>query len=260
MFRYELALAAGADVELAAAMLWAAGSRGVWDRDGQLVAWFDRVVDAVPPGGTWSPEPDVDWQQRWRDSIQPVTAGRVTVVPSWLDVDADARPGDGGIRIVLDPGRAFGTGHHATTALCLERLQALQVRGRSVLDVGTGSGILAIAAARLGARPVTAVDVDVDAVAVARANVARSGVAVDVRAGTVDGRDRADVVVANLLTGTLVDLAAALVAAVEPGGHLVVSGVASDRIERVAGALGSAGLTVTGDATRDGWAALWGDA
>jgi ribosomal protein L11 methyltransferase len=127
-------------------------------------------------GGTGSAA-DVEegWEERWRAFHRPVRVGRVWIGPPWEQAPDDA------LAVVIDPGRAFGTGAHATTRLCLELL-ALEPRG-DLLDVGCGSGVLAIAAARLGYGPVTAVDVEAEAVDATRANAARNGVELDVRLG-----------------------------------------------------------------------------
>lgn len=254
-------LPAPSDPEPLTARLWMAGARGVWERPTELVAWFDRSDAPVPDGGVWTEEPDRDWQAEWKATIAPVHAGRVVVVPSWLAQSGSAlevpQADDGGpITIVLDPGRAFGTGHHATTVGCLLALQALDLGGRSVLDVGTGTGILAIAAARLGAGRVVAVDTDADAVAVARDNIERVGVDAMVAAGSVSeaaSHGRFDVVVANLLTESVIALTADLVAATQPGGSTIVSGIGEDHRDRAVAALRQAGANPLAVDTDTGW-------
>ncbi len=289
--RYELAVAPD-EVEPVTARLWAAGTLGVWQPPGGVVAWFASPRAPVPEGGAWSLEPDRDWQAEWKASIGPVHAGRFVIVPSWLADGVEGRamegchrpssslaqggaspPADGvegrameGChRIVLDPGRAFGSGHHATTTLCLERLevQLIELAGLGpttsplqVADVGCGSGILAIAAAKLGAH-VVAVDIDVDAVAVTRENAVRNCVDLDVRVGGVEALPGpADVVVANLLTETVIAAAGALVAATRR--RLVVSGIGAERRIAALTALTEAGLEVTGVGERDGWLVIDG--
>lgn len=251
---YVLPRSRGDDPDVLAAWLWQAGATGVWIRPDEVEASFDAVTDEVPDGGTWSVVADEDWLARWRESVQPIVAGDVEVVPTWL---ADTTPQVARHRIVLDPGNAFGSGHHETTAGCLEALADLDLEGRSVLDVGTGTGILAMAAAMAGAHPVLAVDLDPDAVEVAARNVTDAGLDVETRTGSMDVVDGAfDVVVANLLTHTVIALAEALVVATAPGGNLVVSGVGVPRAERVVEALRAAGAADVTTRERGEWAIL----
>jgi ribosomal protein L11 methyltransferase len=245
--------------EVAAASLWAAGALGVWERAGHLVAWFTAPVDlagrpGLPPAApAWSVEPARDWQAAWKATIGPVRAGRTVIVPSWLVAGHEPAPGE--LTLVLDPGQAFGSGHHATTALCLEALDRLDLTGASVADVGCGTGVLAIAAARLGAAAVLAVDLDPDAVAVTRANAERNQAEVTARVGSVDTLPgTVDVVVANLVTDVLVGLAPALVAATRR--TLVVSGIAAERADLVVAALQAAGARIERREERDGWIVL----
>lgn len=255
--RYTLPRTPDLDAELVGAELFSAGALGVWERPDTLVAWFDAPTDAVPVGGVWEVEPDRDWQAEWKATIRPVHAGRVAIVPTWLA--EDHVPADGEVTLVLDPGRAFGSGHHATTTMCLELLQGLDLVGARVLDVGCGTGVLALAAARLGADEVQAVDVDPEAVAVTGENASRNGLEVTVRRGSVEAAGgTAGVVLANLATDTVVALAERLVAATRPGGALIVSGIATERAARAIGALTAAGLAVAETRTRDGWTAVLG--
>jgi ribosomal protein L11 methyltransferase len=251
--RYELPVTSD-EVELTSARLWLAGALGCWQRPGSLTAWFEDRDAPVPPGGRWSTEPDRDWQAEWKATIGPVRAGHIVVVPSWL---ADEHvPVDDELALVLDPGRAFGSGHHATTTLCLELLDELDLEGRQVADVGCGTGILAIAAAARGAR-VLAVDIDPEAVEVTAENAARNGVSVEARVGSVEAVPQpTDIVVANLITDVIVALAEPLVAAT--GTTFIASGITVERGERAVRALESAGLDVEEVRERDGWIALRG--
>lgn len=264
--RYELLVAPG-DRDVASARLWAAGAVGVWEPPGRVVAWFDHADVVLPDplvGGTWSLEPDRDWQAEWKATIVPVHAGRFAVVPTWL---ADTHiPADDETTLVLDPGRAFGSGHHATTTLCLEALDALdragRLAGRTVADIGCGSGILAIAAAARGARA-AGTDIDADAITVSRENATRNDVEVALVQGSVAAATEllggpADLVVANLITDTVVQLAGELVAATAPGGTLIVSGVASQRADRARDALTAGGAELDPPRERDGWVVLTG--
>jgi ribosomal protein L11 methyltransferase len=252
--------------ELVAARLWAAGASGVWEQPDHLVAWFpDRDVPGLPPGGEFSDEPDRDWQADWKATISPVDAGRFCLVPTWLVEDHDPR--DGEVTLVLDPGRAFGSGHHATTAQCLELLDDLatvrpggDLTGVRVADVGCGSGVLAVAAAKLGAVAV-GTDVDPDAIAVTVDNATRNGVEVPTRIGSSSAAREllggpADVVLANLVTDTVAELAAELTGLVATDGVLIVSGIAADRAEVAIGPLRAAGAVIDDQRERDGWVAL----
>jgi len=145
---------------------------------------------------------------------------------------------DGDVAVELDPGLAFGTGTHATTALCLEWLDSLDLAGRRVIDVGCGSGILAIAALKLGAAHAVAIDHDPQALLATRENAARNGVAdrLTVLGADVPPPAPAAVVVANILAGTLVELAPQIAAMVRPGGLLALSGILADQVSAVAAA------------------------
>jgi ribosomal protein L11 methyltransferase len=251
--RYELPVAPD-EVELTSARLWLAGALGCWQQPGKLTAWFAGRDAPVPPGGRWSTEPDRDWQAEWKATIGPVRAGRIVVVPSWLAAEHQAS--DDELTLILDPGRAFGSGHHATTTLCLELLDELELDGRTVADVGCGTGILAIAAAGRGAR-VVAVDIDPEAIEVTLENAARNHVTLEARVGSVDAvGGQADVVVANLVTDVIAALAPKLVAAA--GATLIASGITSERRERALSALQSAGLRIDTVRERDGWLVLRG--
>lgn len=241
--------------------LEAAGVLGLVEENGMTTVYLPTPVDDLPLEGRWEAVADVDWSAAWKAGLDPVTVGAVTVAPPWA-----ARPGD----LVVDPGQAFGTGHHETTTACLEALQRLGAPGASVeglasgasrldcsvLDVGTGSGVLAIAAARLGAPAVVAVDTDPASVAASRRNAEANGVAVDVRQGSVDVvGGRFELVLANLDTSTVTRLAAELVDRVAPGGALVVSGVSNEREEEATAALRAAGAAPTTHRGRE-WTTL----
>jgi len=165
-----------------------------------------------------------DWGRAWREHFTGVDVGRaLRVRPSWISPAGGDR-----IELVVDPSMAFGTGTHFTTAACLEAIEEAVHEGGSMLDVGTGTGVLAIAAAKLGARRIVALDVDDDAVAVAAHNVEINGVAdrIALVTGTVENVDgRFDVVAANLLAPVLRSVAADLAARLVTGGLLVVSGL-----------------------------------
>ena len=230
--------AAGVDeVNHHLAALTAADMLGTVEVDGGTDVYVPQRVADLPIAGSWEHVADRDWHARWRERLTPVTAGRWVITPSWLASGADDE-------LVIDPGQAFGTGHHETTAACLRALDDVTVDGRAVLDLGTGSGVLAIAAARRGAQPVVAVDTDPLAVAAARDNARRNRAPVDVRHGDVEvvTGERFDVVVANLDTATLTRLAPTARSLLADGGILIASGVANAHADTVADALRDAGL------------------
>jgi ribosomal protein L11 methyltransferase len=238
----------------------------------------DAAQSALAPRFDVSPldVSDEDWPRRSQENLQPVTVGSITVFPNPQSLIpppplVEAPSSDGGpvrsargakagnpLAIVIQPSMGFGTGHHATTRLCLQALQAADVRDRTVLDVGTGSGILAIAADRLGAARAMGIDVDADAIQSARENL---GLNADARRVTFDLVDltasplpQADIVTANLTGALLVRSAPALAGAVRPGGTLIVSGLLTHEREAVCQAF--AGMAVTWEAEEDGWVGI----
>ena len=201
-----------------------------------------------------------DWARAWRKHFTIQHVGkRVVVCPTWLAY----QPQDSEIVISLDPGMAFGTGVHPTTRMCLEALDGLVEKGMRVMDVGTGSGILAIGAAKLGAVKVTALDVDPVAVEVARENVAANSVGeiVEVAEGTLwhdsaNPDPRWDVVVANITVNPIVGLAPHIVNSLSKNGVAVLSGLLEDQGTAVEEAFEAKGASIKSRAIRDDWLAL----
>ncbi len=179
---------------------------------------------------------DEDWARRSQAGLQATQVGGITVAPPW-DVPVAA-----GITIVIEPSMGFGTGHHATTRLCLEWMQQVDLRGARVIDVGTGSGVLAIAARMLGAATVVAVDHDPDALRNARENAGRNGVDIAIVEADLDSwrAAPADVLVANLTGAVLRRFADVLRALAGPSGTVIVSGFGPDEAAAVVAALGPA--------------------
>lgn len=199
---------------------------------------------------------DADWAARSQASLGHVRVGRIVVAPPW---DVPQRLAHEEILIVIKPSMGFGTGHHESTRLCLGLLQQVDVRDRVVLDAGTGSGVLAIAAAKLGAREVAAFDVDPDAIDSARENVAlnASGVPGCIRVGVGDLRESrapGDILLANLTGATLVASAGPLAALVSDEGWLVVSGFQAHESEAVLHAFSGVARCVRVEA-EEGWRA-----
>ena len=202
------------------------------------------------------PVNDTDWTERWKDHYVPQRIGRVVIVPSWIEHEARLD----GVVVALDPGMAFGTGLHPTTRGCLKLLQRIATLPERVLDVGCGSGILAIAALRLGATSALALDTDADAVAATAENAARNELAarVEVRRGSLAeaATERFPLVLANLVAAVLVEIAPRLADHLAPGGALLASGIIAPRGDEVIAAMADAGLRVT-DRVEDGeWLSL----
>ena len=195
---------------------------------------------------------DENWLEAWKATITPIQVGRFLVRPTW----SDARVA-GTITIALDPGMAFGTGLHPTTQQCLEAVSYLDLDGLRVLDVGTGSGILAIAAAKRGAREVVGVDIDPLAVRAARENARANEVTVAVHEGSgadIDGTF--EVVLANLVGSVLVEAAPHLRARLAPAGSLVAAGITTQAEREVLSAFVAEGLGVVDRDARADWVRL----
>jgi len=184
-----------------------------------------------------------DWTEAWKQGYAPQRIGRIVIVPSWLD--EPMAPGE--LEIRLDPGMAFGTGLHPTTRGCLTLLQRIEPMPDRCLDVGTGSGILGLAALRLGAGRVMGLDTDPIAVTAAKANAAVNGLtdAFEARQGTVtlaSSEEPYPLVLANLVANVLIQLAQALAANTSPGGTLIASGIIEPRGDEVLASLRAAGF------------------
>jgi len=196
---------------------------------------------------------DQDWERAWMDDFKPMRFGqRLWIVPSWHDA-----PESDAVNIMLDPGLAFGTGTHPTTRLCLEWLDANDVQGKTVIDYGCGSGILALAAALLGAEQVIGVDNDPQALVATLDNAQRNGVSIQVYLPKEAPQDPADIMVANILAGPLIELAQQLSARVKTGGAIALSGILPEQAEDVASAY-SEWFAMQPPVEHDGWIRLEG--
>ncbi len=269
------------DVDVASDRLWTLGVRAVEERAGGAAAdgtdtielWtmvgdeppaLDAAAAAMDPGWAWRvADVDPTPADTWRRFARPVAVReRVVLAPSWAGEEAE-REQPGAVVVRIEPGAAFGLGDHPTTQLSLalmidelDRLAAHTPGARSVLDVGCGTGVLAIAAARLGAVPIRAIDTSAAAVESTDDNARRNGVAGLIADTTalehLDGRY--DIVVANILAPTLCMLADDLRRVTAAGGALIISGVLADRHAHVLAALAPFGVEAT--ETLDGWAAI----
>ena len=201
-----------------------------------------------------------EWMESWKSHFSVLHLGRIVICPSWMEYEA--KPGE--VVIGMDPGMAFGTGHHPTTRMCLTELEKLVMPDVRVMDVGTGSGILTVAAAKLGAAHVLALDIDPIAIKAARANVKANGLqrVVKVQRHPLSPEDSVgsgfDLVVANLYTKVILSIAPALVAQLVPQGNLIVSGIMADRVQEVERHLEAAGCTLLRMAREGDWAVLVG--
>jgi len=240
-----LAVVEAGDVDVLSGDLWAAGVAGIeerpagegdvwlalWVTDDRLARVRDAIGDREVSVAVVAKDSGLD---EWREWASPWRVDRVIVRPTWIRRSDHMESGTGAcIDIELEPGLAFGSGSHPSTRLALAALQQLDLHDTTVLDVGTGTGVLAIAAALLGARWVAAVDIDPAAVEIAAGNAQRNGVAdrlevSDDEVGSVRSGPF-DLVVANVTAGVLVELATEVSGHLRPGGHLVLSGLLVDQ-------------------------------
>ena len=196
-----------------------------------LLGTAARALGLPAPAFSVEPVAEQNWVQLTQSQFDPIrVSGRLWIVPSWHEA-----PDPAAINLVLDPGMAFGTGSHPTTRLCLEWLEREVRGGERVLDYGCGSGILAIAAARLGAASVAGVDIDPQAVEAARANAERNGVSASFFDSAEPVADEYDFVVANILSNPLRVLAPAICAHVRRGGRLALSGILREQADEIIG-------------------------
>ena len=198
---------------------------------------------------------DKDWIREWMDSYKPMQFGsRLWICPSWCEV-----PDKNAVTIMLDPGLAFGTGTHATTAMCLQQLDQMDVKGKTVIDYGCGSGILAIAALLLGAKSVVCVDTDPQALKTTLENAQRNGISEDrlqVYLPDEEPQHAVDLVLANILAGPLVELAPKLMSLTACGGELILSGLLNEQREVIVEAYGEIQFEVF--KTENEWLCLQG--
>ena len=221
--------------------------------DGLAAHGIDTGAGAV----SWKAVADEDWAETWKEFFHTEKIGARTVIkPTWEEYEAKA----GEIVVELDPGAAFGTGQHATTSLCIRALEDLVRPGMTVFDVGTGSGVLAIVAAKLGAKRVEAVDFDPVAVRVACENVRQNGAEDVVRTERSDllksVAGEADLIIANIIADIIVRLFGEVKGSLAAGGTMLLSGIIEDRLADVVEAAGRHGFSVEKIEQEKGWAAI----
>jgi len=263
---------AGADLEIALGLASDFEPAAAEELNDRLTLFFltvssrDAARDAL---AAWLPHAslvchsvdDGDWARRSQENLQPVSVGRITLHPRANPGDASAPPAQSAaspIDIVIIPSMGFGTGHHETTRLCLTALQSLDLAGARVLDVGTGSGVLAIAARLLGAATVVAIDNDPDAIEAARESLAWNPIAagIDIRLAAIGSLELSvsDVATANLTGALLEREAASLRGAVRENGQLILSGLRTEERDAVLAAFEP--CRVTWESEENGWAAM----
>ncbi|WP_440997811.1 50S ribosomal protein L11 methyltransferase [Arhodomonas sp. SL1] len=231
---------------------------GLFEADADVRAVRAAAREALGEGPTgWCTEAleDRAWERAWMDDYRPMRFGeRLWVVPSHQE-----SPDPNALALRLDPGLAFGTGTHPTTALCLEYLADHPPAGERVVDYGCGSGVLAIAALLLGAREALGVDNDPQALVASRENARRNGVAerLSLQDDAAPAPAPADLVVANILSGILIGLAPRLIACCRPGGRLVLAGVLAEQSQAVVDAFAPV-VRLEVSEPRDGWVRLVG--
>lgn len=221
------------------------------DRSSVLFFLKEFACAVRPEHIRWREVGDEDWERAWMDRFEPMRFGdRLWIVPTGMTGPADPAA----VCVRLDPGLAFGTGTHPTTALCLEWLDRNSVHDVDVVDYGCGSGVLGIAAALLGASSVEAVDNDPQALEATAVNAGRNGVSERVRCvAPEDFRARnAGAVLANILAGPLIELASLIHGCASPGAPIVLSGLLEEQVEDVVAAY-RPGCRLLGTCTRDGW-------
>lgn len=233
-------------------------------RELEEALWYLGRIRPLP-AAKYRPVEEADWAEAWKERFQPIPVGeRLMIVPAWLEA-----PHSGHIAIRMDPGMAFGTGAHPTTQLCLELIETHlppRLGSAEVIDVGCGSGILAIAALKLGAARALAVDIDPDAVAATRKNAALNQVSErlevglgslsEIRAGMFSLR-RAHLVLANILSSVIIQLLdAGLSELLHPGGHLILSGLLAEQEAEVLAAARAHNLVLSARRQSGDWLAL----
>lgn len=255
----------GEERDRVAAALFEAGAQGLQELGDALVTHVSdqaaadalvRAALAVSPGAhaETAPLENIDWSERWKDSIHAHRLGRLVVTPPWL-----AEGLDGATTIVIEPEMAFGTGEHATTRGVIRLMESVVRPGDRVADLGAGSAVLAIAAAKLGAAHVVAIELDCDAIANAEANVRRNAVANRVTVIEGDANTLLPLVapvrlvLANIISSVLLALLPAVAAALAPDGRAILSGMLTSERQTMRQAFDEHGWMIEAEDEEDGW-------
>jgi len=255
----------GDDRDAALAALFAAGAQGVQEDGTALVTHFppetdvESVASAVRDADrgavvTIGQASDTDWSEAWKALLSTQTVGALRIAPPWLAHDLDAAN-----TVVVDPGMAFGTGDHPTTRSVARLMQRFPLADARVADLGAGSAVLAIAAAKLGARTVTAVELDPDAIGNGIENVERNGVAHIVHVVEGDAilllplLAPVDVILANIVSSVHAELLPVMAGALSDGGHAVLSGILREERQMVAEWLADGGWSIVDEDIEDIW-------
>lgn len=255
----------GSSRDAAMEALFAAGSEGVHEEGADLVTHFPegsdadaivRLVHEMAPGAivtsAWAPA--IDWSEAWKDGVHAHDLGALTIAPPWLAAEHDAAR-----TIVIDPGMAFGTGEHATTRGVIRLMPGVMQRGDRVADLGAGSAILAIAAAKLGAAWVAAIEIDAEAIPNAEENVARNDVVGQVKVFQGDAATLlplvapVQLVLANIISSVLVNLLPGIADALDADGRAILSGILREEREFMVDTLEAQGWRVLAEDAEDAW-------
>ena len=251
------------------------GATGFLEKDGKILAYFGEKADiagicaelsgfrdVLKSSGLdpvfsfeYSLLPEKDWNENWKINFSPIDIGEnLTIIPSWLKKDTSRIP------VIIDPGMVFGTGYHETSQTCLVIIEKISKgeQKESFLDIGTGSGILAIGAAKLGFRHVTAVDIDPMAIDAAKRNAEENSLLnVRIMEGDITAAEGSfDLIAANLLSGILVDIAPEIVSRLNPGGKAILSGMLTGQEGAVITAMEKAGITLSETIVSGKWVTL----
>ena len=243
------------------------GTTPIWEQT-RVMGLFDADVDLTPillgltqflpeiPPSSYRVEQieDKDWIREWMDQYKPMLFGRnLWIVPSWLPA-----PDPQAVNLMLDPGMAFGTGTHPTTAMCLSWLDLNAPQDLQVIDYGCGSGILAIAASKLGAKQVRGTDIDPQAITASQDNAERNQVGIDFQLVKNFKAQPADLLIANILAGPLKELSTEFDRLVKPGGRLVLSGLLQSQADELVEHYRQFGFELDERKTQDEWALIAG--